>query len=106
MTEIVEETGTLTSKGQTTVPKAVRQVLGLASGDTVTWRIVDGAVTITKADREDADPAIASFLSLLERDIAAGRNVQDLPQDLAETLQGLAYGDVDADEAIDGETVI
>mgnify|MGYP006428329541 CR=1 FL=1 len=106
MSEIVEETGTLTSKGQTTVPKTVRQMLGLASGDVVTWRIVDGAVTVTKGDREEADPAIAAFLKLLERDIAAGRNVHDLPQDLTETLQELAEGDADPAEFIDGETVI
>ena len=70
------------------------------------WRIVNGAVTVTKADHEKAYPAMTEFLNLLEQDISAERNVHDLPQDLAKTLQEFAQGDADLDKRIDGETVI
>lgn len=38
---------TLTSKGQTTVPKPVREALGLEAGDSIRWEIRGGRVEIT-----------------------------------------------------------
>lgn len=40
-------TSTLTSKGQTTVPKEVREVLDLGEGDKLTWEIRGGRVAVT-----------------------------------------------------------
>ena len=40
-------TSTLTSKGQTTVPKEVREVLDLGVGDKLTWEIRGGRVAVT-----------------------------------------------------------
>ena len=40
-------TSTITSKGQTTVPKEVREALDLDSGDKLNWEIKGGRVTIT-----------------------------------------------------------
>ncbi|MBV8546367.1 MAG: type II toxin-antitoxin system PrlF family antitoxin [Acidobacteria bacterium] len=40
-------TSTLTSKGQTTVPKEVRDALDLDAGDKLTWEISGGRVAIT-----------------------------------------------------------
>ena len=40
-------TSTLTSKGQTTVPKEVRDVLDLDVGDKLTWEIHGGKVAVT-----------------------------------------------------------
>ncbi|HXA18655.1 MAG TPA: type II toxin-antitoxin system PrlF family antitoxin [Thermoanaerobaculia bacterium] len=40
-------TSTITSKGQTTVPKEVRDVLDLGTGDKLTWEIHGGRVAIT-----------------------------------------------------------
>src|SRR5436189_160467 len=37
-------TSTLTSKGQTTVPKEVREALDLDEGDKLTWEIGDGEI--------------------------------------------------------------
>jgi bifunctional DNA-binding transcriptional regulator/antitoxin component of YhaV-PrlF toxin-antitoxin module len=42
---------TITSKHQTTVPKAVRLKLGVGPGDVLRWDIVGGAVKLTAADR-------------------------------------------------------
>ena len=38
--------GTMTSKGQTTVPKEVRDVLGLSEGAQVEWIIEDGKAIV------------------------------------------------------------
>jgi antitoxin PrlF len=40
-------TSTLTSKGQTTVPKEVRDALDLDAGDKLTWEIRGGRVAVT-----------------------------------------------------------
>ena len=40
-------TSTITSKGQTTVPKEVRDALDLEPGDKLTWEISGGRVAIT-----------------------------------------------------------
>ena len=40
-------TSTLTSKGQTTVPKEVREALDLETGDKLTWEIRGGKVAVT-----------------------------------------------------------
>ena len=40
-------TSTLTSKGQTTVPKEVRELLDLQEGHKLTWEIRGGKVAVT-----------------------------------------------------------
>jgi AbrB family looped-hinge helix DNA binding protein len=38
---------TLTTKGQTTVPKEVRDALALEPGDKLSWEVRDGRVAVT-----------------------------------------------------------
>jgi len=38
----------ITSKGQITIPKVVREALGLAEGDTVLFRVEDGRATLAR----------------------------------------------------------
>jgi AbrB family looped-hinge helix DNA binding protein len=40
-------TSTITSKGQTTVPKEVRDALNVDAGDKLTWEVRGGRVAIT-----------------------------------------------------------
>jgi len=40
-------TSTITSKGQTTVPKEVREALDVDAGDKLNWEILGGRVAIT-----------------------------------------------------------
>lgn len=50
------ETATLTSKGQLTVPKAVREAMGLKPGDRLTFREeADGRWTIERRTRDFRD---------------------------------------------------
>lgn len=51
----------LTSKGQTTVPQAVRNALGLREGDELAYEIKDGRVTLTKAKAPVQDDPFATF---------------------------------------------
>jgi antitoxin PrlF len=68
---VIEEICTITAKGQTTVPKAIRQALGVSYGDRISFRIEDGIVSVHAVAELQEDPALAPFLALLEQDIAA-----------------------------------
>ena len=101
----IHEVATLTSKGQITLPKSIRQALGADTGSKLAFELRGGEVVVTRADAEHEDPAIAAFLALLARDIEAGRNVRGLPEDLARTMlehagHKVSLGD-DFDEDVD-----
>ncbi len=55
----------VTSKYQATVPKEVREFLGLAPGDGIQWEIEDGVVVIKKLSHVDLEwqKAIESTLT-------------------------------------------
>jgi len=40
-------TGTLTSKGQTTIPKDIRDALGLKAGDQLLFEVASGKIVVT-----------------------------------------------------------
>lgn len=48
----------ITSKAQTTIPRAVRAALKVGEGDTLAYQIEDGRVVVTKAvaDQQADDP--------------------------------------------------
>ena len=101
----IHEVATLTSKGQITLPKSIRQALGVDTGGKVAFDLRGGEVVVTRADAEHEDPAIAAFLTLLVRDMEAGRNIRGLPEELARTMlehagHNVVLGD-DFDEDVD-----
>lgn len=106
---VVEEVCTITAKGQTTVPKAIRRALGVGYGGRIAFRVERGRVTVhaLPEGEENEDPALAPFLALLEADLAArpAEAVRPLPAALAGRLDALAaeVGDVDPDAPIEGE---
>ena len=102
----IREVGTLTSKGQITLPKSIRQVLGVGPGDRLVFEQRGSDVVVSRADAEHEDPAIGAFLSLLARDIEAGRNVRGLPEDLARAMLEHAGDGVNLDDEIDGEVAL
>jgi hypothetical protein len=55
----------------------VRQALGVDYGGKIAYRIEKGRVTVHNPEAEHHDPTLAAFLGLIEKDIAAGRNVRD-----------------------------
>jgi AbrB family looped-hinge helix DNA binding protein len=44
------ETTKVTDKGQTTIPKAIREKYGIEPGDEVVWEITDEGVILRRAD--------------------------------------------------------
>ena len=83
---VIQELATLTSKGQITLPKSIRQALGADTGSKLSFELRGSEVVVTRVNAEHEDPAIAAFLALLARDIATGQNMSGLPEDLARTM--------------------
>lgn len=102
----IHEVATVTSKGQVTLPKSVRQLLGLNTGGKIAFEVRAGEVVVSRADGAHEDPAIGAFLTLLEADIRAGRNVGTLPQGIGQTLLANAGYGVDLDDDIEGEVTL
>lgn len=102
----IHEQATLTSKGQITLPKAIRQALGVTTGGKVAFELRAGEVIVTRADTEHEDPAISAFLDLLEVDIRKGQNVGKLPDELAQAMLANLGVTPDHEEEIEGEVVL
>ena len=105
MPALFQEIGTITAKGQTTIPKSVRQALGVDYGGKIAFLIDEHGVTLRRADSEHDDPAIDSFLSFLAQDIERrpGALVPLTPA-MADRLAALTKGiEADLDAPIDGE---
>jgi len=108
MAIVLEETSTITAKGQTTIPKSVRQVLGVDYGDRIAFRIDERGVSVHRADSETDDPAIGSFLDFLARDIERRPEaIKEITPELAARIAALTKGmDVDPNEEIQGEVAL
>src|SRR3546814_11457591 len=83
----IHELATITSKGQITLPKPIRQALGVDVGGKVAFELNErGQVLVSRAESEHEDPAIGAFLDLLAADVQAGRNLSSLPEELAQSM--------------------
>ncbi|TLU70668.1 type II toxin-antitoxin system PrlF family antitoxin [Lichenicoccus roseus] len=108
---VVEEFCTITARGQTTVPRAVRQALGVGYGGRIAFRVEGHSVTIHAVpEDETTDPALAPFLTLLEADMAGRPTGAVLPltATLAAQLEAVTgeLGEVDPDALIEGEVAL
>lgn len=104
---IIHELATITSKGQITLPKPIRQALGVDVGGKVAFDLNEhGQVMVSRADSKHEDPAIGAFLNLLTADIQAGRNLGSLPEKLAESMLRRATHAVILDEEIEGDVAL
>lgn len=102
---ILEVPATITERGQTTVPTAIRRMLGLEKRDHVVFRgLPDGTVTIVRRERSEAegDPVIAAFLDFLAGDMARDpSSIRGVPLKLVEQARTLVDGvDVDLTEPL------
>jgi antitoxin PrlF len=96
----ITERSTLTAKGQTTVPKAVRQALNIRPGDRIAFRVDQaGKVSLTRDEAPDDDSAVDAFLAFLSDDIKRRpQAVSALSEETAARMQALSAGvDVDLD---------
>lgn len=94
----LEIEATITERGQTTVPAAIRKMLGVQKGAIVFKGMPDGTVVIEPKPVEDeGDPVIAKFLEFLARDIEANpQRLVPLTQELLDESYSLV-GDIDID---------
>ena len=101
---ILHEVATMTAKGQITLPKAIRQALGVDVGAKVAFELHEnGQVIVSRADADHEVPAIGAFLDLLSDDIRAGRHVRGLPDDLVRGLLEHAQRETRLDDEINGD---
>lgn len=106
-TNLISRTCSVSRKGQTTLPLAVRQILGVRDGGEVVVRTDGRRVIIESVGEEHEDPAIGAFLRLIADDIAGGRNVGLLPDDLVQGLRDtLADVEVDLNAPIEGDVCL
>ncbi|MCL2876757.1 MAG: type II toxin-antitoxin system PrlF family antitoxin [Betaproteobacteria bacterium] len=99
---VIHELATLTSKGQVTLPKAIRQALGVGTGSRLAFDLCGDEVIVRRAETENEDPAIGVFLELLEADIRTGKHLHSLPEDLTQAMLAHAGQTEIFDEMIDG----
>jgi len=104
---VIHEVATITSKGQITLPKPIRQALGVDYGGKVAFDLMGSQVVVSRADAgEHEDPAIGSFLSLLEADIRSGQHVNTLPDDLVEAMLATLSHSADLGAEIIGDVAL
>jgi antitoxin PrlF len=104
----IEEVCTITAKGQTTVPKAIRQALGVGYGDRIVFRVENGAVSVHAIAEAEEDPALAPFLDLLARDLATRPGaIAALTPELVARMTAATEGvPVDPEEPIEGDVAL
>lgn len=102
----IHAVATITTKGQITLPKSIRQALRVDYGGKVAFDLRGSQIVVTRVDDEHVDPAISGFLALLEKDIQSGRNISMLPDDLARVMLAALKQPVDLSEEIDGDVAV
>ena len=61
---------TLTDRYQTTIPASIREALHLGKREKIRYTIQsDGNILLSRADQNETDPALDSFLTFLANDI-------------------------------------
>lgn len=103
----IHEVATITSKGQITLPKPIRQALGVGYGGKVAFHLRGSQVIVSRADDPPhEDPAIGSFLALLETDIRSGQRLCNLPDDLVEAMRATLKQPVELTADIEGDVAL
>jgi antitoxin PrlF len=105
--EVLEIPATITERGQTTVPAAIRKMLNLGKRDRVVFKgMADGTVVIARKEEAEKargdDPVIGKFLAFLAKDMAESpRRIRPVPRGLVERAKALVEGvEVDLDAAL------
>lgn len=105
----IHEVATITSKGQITLPKPIRQALAVDVGGKVAFDFTGDRVIVTRVtDEPHEDPAIGSFLALLEKekDIESGRHITTLPDSLVRAMLATLGNKVNLNADIEGDVAL
>lgn len=107
MRTVLEVDATVTERGQTTIPSAIRRMLGISKGDNIVFRgMQDGTIILARRDdADDGDPALGPFLNLLEDDLRRNPNsIEPVDSALAEKARALSEGvEIDLERPLDDE---
>jgi antitoxin PrlF len=98
-------TSKVTARSQTTLPAAVRKVLGLSPGSYVGYEIVGDQVRLVNAEQgEHHDPTLDAFLDLLTQSIASEpETIRPIPVSLLQRAMAVTEDiAVDHGACIDG----
>lgn len=102
-------TSKVTDRSQTTLPPAVRTVLGLQPGERIGYVIEGSEVRLVNASAlEHGDPVLDRFLAFLGRDLAKYPDrVNAFPASLLERARAITSGiPIDHDAPIDGAVAL
>lgn len=104
----LHEVATITSKGQITLPKSIRQALGVDyHGGKVAFDLHGSHVIVTRAEGSvHEDPAISCFLTLLETDLRKGQHLSSLPDDLVQAMLSTLPQSVDPAAEVEGDVAL
>ena len=104
---LIEKVATITAKGQTTIPKAVRQALGADYGGKIAYRIDEHGVSLHRVEVAE-DPALSAFLAFLATDMRAHPDrIQSVSSELWARIEALSAGfEVDLNAPIEGAVAL
>lgn len=108
MSALLEEISTITAKGQTTIPKSVRHVLGVDRGGKIAFRVDEQRVTVIRAEAEHEDPTVDAFLAFVATDMQRRPDaLTALSSSLADRIAELTRGvPVDLNMPIEGDVAL
>lgn len=109
MPALLRKVSTITEKGQVTIPKPVREALGLELGGRVAFCIDENRNVFVERDDVDLDdPLIDQFLVFLANDMERHpERISAFPDELRSRMQVLVGdADVDPDDPIEDEVAL
>jgi antitoxin PrlF len=108
MPAVLERVGTITEKGQITVPKPVRDALGVSYGGRIVFRVDEHGVSVHAVTDPEEHPVLASFLSFLAKDMRnRPQAISAFPKALARRIAELTKAqEVNPDEEIEGPVAL
>ena len=107
MPALLKKVSTITEKGQVTIPKSVREALGLGYGGRIAFYVDENRrVSLEREmDGEEDDPVIERFLAFVAEDMQAHpERIGEIPGTLMQRMTALA-ADMpgDPDDPIEGD---
>lgn len=104
-TPYIKSTSTLTDRYQTTVPKTVREALGLEKHDKIHYEVQPDKVVISREPAQAEDPVLNQFLTFLENDIRERpQHIHAIDSELLRRIRSLTKGmDVDLNSPLTDE---
>lgn len=102
---LMEDESTITARGQTTIPRSVRNVLGVSKGEKLHYSLNSHGEVVLSGPKNFGDPAISSFINFLAEDIKSHpERLQTMNPQLFNRIENLTSGiDVDLDSPLKEE---